>query len=154
NGTQRWYCRQCFLTYSESAPQVQRIFTDRQLALDKAATAIRCLMEGTSVRGACRLLRIGKHTLLELVLKLGRECKRFMERVISEVPCYSVQCDELWSFVYCKERTREREQFNEDACGDCYTWTAIERNTKLLLAYAVGKRDNATAMRFARNLRR
>jgi IS1 family transposase len=111
-------------------------------------------MEGASVRSTCRILRLGQSTLLTLLLQAGQGCEQFLNDMIVGVPCNSVQCDELWSFVYCKERTRERHGWNEDEIGDCYTWTAIDSCTKLMLTYAVGKRDNATAMEFVTRLRR
>ncbi len=63
-----------------------------------------------------------------------------------------MQCDEVWSFIYCKEKTRSRIGYNETV-GDCYTWTAIERNSKLLLAHHVGKRNAGSAMAFAKKVR-
>src|ERR1700730_7818552 len=153
NGTQRFYCRECRLTYSEQREQEPRIFADRQLTVDKASKAVRLLMEGTAIRAACPLLQVGKHTVLDLILRLGRGCERMMRQYIVGVPCQSIQCDELWSFVHCKQRTKERKGYHHEEIGDCYTWTSICRDSKLLLAYAVGKRDNATAMEFVRNLR-
>src|SRR5438445_13056185 len=93
NGTQRFLCRECRLTFSEQREQEPRIFADRQLTLEKAAKAIRLLMEGVAVRSVCRLLQIGKHTVLDLLLRLGRGCERMMEQTIVGVPCRSVQCD-------------------------------------------------------------
>jgi len=154
NGTRRFRCRECLITFSEERQQEPRVFEDRQLSMQKAATAIRVMMEGTSVSGTCRLLHLGKATLLDLLLQVGQGCERLMEETIVSVPCESIQCDELWSFIAMKEKTKIRKGYHWEEIGDCYTWTAIEKTTKLLLAYAVGRRDNATAMEFMRKLRR
>lgn len=122
--------------------------------MDKATQAISLLMEGTSLRSVCRLIRIGQHTLLDLLLRVGEGCERLSRQTIRDVRCSSVQCDELWSFVHCKEKTRLRKYAHVEEVGDCYTWTGIDPKTKLILAYAVGKRDNVTGMEFIRNLRR
>jgi IS1 family transposase len=53
----------------------------------------------------------------------------------------------------CKEKTRQLRGYPE-IVGDCYTWTALEKRSKFLLAYAVGKRDRTTGLTFARRLRR
>ena len=70
-----------------------------------------------------------------------------------DLAAIELELDELWSFVGMKEKTRQRNGIGEEY-GDCYTWTAIESRTKLLLAYAVGKRDGSTGMEFAGKLRR
>jgi IS1 family transposase/transposase-like protein len=154
NGTRRFFCRDCAITFSEKREQPERVFADRQLTIEKAGTAIKMLMEGTSLRGVCRILRIGQSTLLDFLLRLGKGCERLMGQAIFNLPVSSVQCDEIWSFVHCKEKTRIRKGYGEDEVGDCYTWTAIDSRTKLLLAYAVGKRDNNTAVDFVHKLRR
>jgi IS1 family transposase/transposase-like protein len=153
NGTQRFICRKCFLTFSERRDNAPRVFADRQLTMKKATRAIRLLMEGTSVRGACRLLGMAQHTLLDLLQRVGKGCERLQREIIRNVACNAIECDELWSFVWCREKTRIRKGYPEQQTGECYTWTAVESRTKLIMAYAVGKRDNATAMQFARNLR-
>jgi hypothetical protein len=76
-----------------------------------------------------------------------------MRTAIVGVPCESIQCDEVWSFVMCKEKTRQLRGYPE-IVGDSYTWTALEKRSKFLLAYAVGKRDRSTGLTFAHRLRR
>jgi transposase-like protein/IS1 family transposase len=154
NGTQRFVCRACKLTFSEPREQAPHIFADQQLTLEKATAAVRLLMEGASVRSTCRIVQLGQHTLLSLLLRVGMGCERLMHELIVAVPCYSVQCDELWSFVFCKQKTKDRRGYHADELGDCYTWTGLEPRSKLLLAYAVGKRDNLTGLEFVRRLRR
>ncbi len=81
-------------------------------------------------------------------------CRQLQDEIFCNVACERVECDEIWSFVWCKERTRINRGYRPDEVGDCYTWTAIEASTKLLLAYAIGKRDNATGVEFVQRLRR
>jgi IS1 family transposase/transposase-like protein len=151
-GNRRWYCRRCYITYSE--PRPPRPFGNQYLTMERATMAIHQLMEGCSVRGVCRMLGMGQHTLLRLLLNVGEGCQRLHEREVVGIRCTSIQCDELWSFIHCKERTRVELGYEPEDCGDCYTWTALEPETKLLLAYAIGKRDNATGVEFVRRLRR
>src|SRR5262249_16724061 len=63
-----------------------------------------------------------------------------------------VQADEIWGFVGCKEKTRQRRGYSEDM-GDCWCFTAIERTTKLILAFRIGKRTTETTQAFADDLR-
>jgi IS1 family transposase len=62
-----------------------------------------------------------------------------------------VQADEIWGFVYCKEKTRLRENWPDD-CGDAYCYVAFERHTKLVLAWHLGKRCPEDTCTFSRKL--
>jgi hypothetical protein len=66
---------------------------------------------------------------------------------ISNVPCKDVQADEIWRFIGKKERNK-RQEAHEDSLGDCYTWVAIERHTKFVLAFRIHGRI-AFGLRFA-----
>jgi len=61
--------------------------------------------------------------------------------------------DEVWSFVGCKEKTRIRRGYSEEF-GDCYTFTALERHTKLLITWHVGKRSQEDCLEFSHKLAR
>jgi transposase-like protein/IS1 family transposase len=149
-GNQRYQCPSCGKTFS--GPRARPLGKSR-LPFEKAILALRLLLEGNSVRSTERLTGIGKKAIIRMMVRAGQACERFMEKAIRDVPCENIQCDEVWSFVYCKEKTRNRLRYNETV-GDCYTFTAIERSTKLLLAYHVGKRDSEGTMAFAKKLRR
>ena len=51
----------------------------------------------------------------------------------------------------CKEKTRVHKGYSE-AVGDAYAFTAIDRHTKLLLAFHVGKRTHDDAQWFCNQL--
>jgi transposase-like protein/IS1 family transposase len=149
-GNQRFQCVHCKTTFSAPRP---RFLDEMRTPIDKAVQVLRLLLEGNSVRACERLTGLSKRAILRLIVLVGERCKRFFGSTILDVPCESVQCDEVWSFVHCKEKTRIRKGYGEEV-GDCYTWTAIDPSTKLLLAFTVGKRDADTAHQFARRLRR
>jgi len=149
NGSQRYHCSSCRVSFTDEST---RQADGRCLEQDKTILVLRLLLEGNGVRATERLTGVEKKTILRLVRSVGEQCDKFMRTAIVAVECESVQCDEVWSFVLCKERTRNLRGYPE-CVGDCYTWTALEKNTKLLLAYAVGKRDHSTGLTFARRLR-
>ena len=64
---------------------------------------------------------------------------RFLGRVIQGIAVEDVQADEVWAYVGCKEKTRERQNYAE-WFGDAYCFTAIERSTKLIITWHLGKR--------------
>jgi IS1 family transposase len=63
-----------------------------------------------------------------------------MDENIRGVVVEEVQLDEAWQFVYCKAKTAARKGLGQEV-GDSYLYTAIERNTKLMLTWHFGKRD-------------
>jgi transposase-like protein/IS1 family transposase len=138
-------CGKTFIDKPETAYGNLRI-TDRE-----AATVLSLLVEGMSIRAAERISGVDKNTICDLVLRVGEKCERFMAKAIVDVKADDIQCDEIWSYVGMKERNRINAFKNPDV-GDSWTWIGVERNTKLVLAYHVGDRDNFSAQRFLRKL--
>jgi IS1 family transposase len=62
-----------------------------------------------------------------------------------EIKSKRIQCDEIWSFVYAKEKNKPTGM--EDA-GDVWTWTAIDADTKLIVSWYVGNRDAESGSEF------
>jgi len=84
-----------------------------------------------------------------IAVDLGAACERFNDRVMRDLPCTEIQCDEVWAFVGCKQanvRSGERDR------GDCWTWIAIDRATKLIPAWYSGDRSAVSAYRFLMDL--
>src|SRR5688572_5006110 len=109
-----------------------------RIGLDQAAKVIELLCEGMSVRGTSRITGVAKGTILELLLYVGPKCDEYMQANIKNVFVDNVQVDEIWQYVFCKNATAKREKY-VGGCGDCYTFTAIERTTKLIVAWHMGR---------------
>ena len=94
-------------------------------------------------------------TVLELLLLVGPRCKAFLESKIQNVEVQDVQADEIWQFVYCKRRTAAKleDTGHGGRCGDSWCWTAVERHTKLVLAWHVGRRADEDCYAFCTKVR-
>jgi transposase-like protein/IS1 family transposase len=150
NGNPRKRCKLCGTSY------VDRKFTalgEMRIDLDKAAQAIGLLCEGMSVRAVCRLTGLNKQTVLRLVVRAGRGVAELSEQTIRGLTVAEVECDELWAFIYCKNRTAKTSDRGSDV-GDLYCYLGIDRNTKLILATAYGKRITETGAYFMHRLKR
>lgn len=112
---------------------------------------LRLLLEGNSVSSAERLTDVHHTTILKLLVLAGEKCERIMAAKIRNVEVRDVECDELWAFIG-KKQKRVRPEDDQNL-GDAYTFVAIERNTKLVLNIALGKRDQATTDIFIEGLR-
>ena len=53
-----------------------------------------------------------------------------------------VQCDEMWGYVGMKEKQKGRERQEVAYARGAYTFVALERNSKLVLAWHLGRRTS------------
>ena len=146
DGQQRYRCSECNRTFSEPKP-LAGLATD----LKTAAFALSMLLEGTSIRATSRLTGLDKNTVIRLMVQAGRQCYQFLADTMQNLRVSDIQCDEVWSFVGKKERTAFFDGSGE-GCGDAYAFTAIDRNTKLLFCFHVGRRTAEDATLFADKL--
>ncbi len=147
-GNQRYRCSQCSKTFQDHQPKP---LDDMRLPLDKAVLVLRMLVEGTSVRSVERITNVHRDTILRLLVLAGEKCEKLMGRLIRNVTVKDVQADEIWGFVGKKEKAKEPG--DDPMFGDAYTFVAIERHSKLVLNFALGKRNQATTDAFIEGLR-
>jgi IS1 family transposase len=110
------------------------------------------LVEGNSIRATCRMTGVSKNTVAKLLTDLGLVCSIHQDRVMRDLPCERIQCDEIWSFVGMKQKNVPDEKIGEFGYGDVWTWVAIDADTKLVPSYRVGSRDIADAREFIADL--
>jgi IS1 family transposase len=122
-----------------------------QLSQDQRARVIACLCEGNSLRSTVRLTGVHRTTIQNLLVELGRVCSEYQDKAFRNLTCKRLQCDEVWSFVGCKEKNVTMEK-KAKGQGDCWTWTAIDADTKLIPAWFVGTRDGGAAYHFMHDL--
>lgn len=109
---------------------------------------ISALVEGNSINSTVRMTGISKPTILKLLAELGEACKAFHDREVRDLPARRIQCDEVWAFCHCKQKNVKPELEGVFGIGDVWTWTAIDADTKLMVAWAIGTRDGGYAAEF------
>ena len=124
-----------------------------KLSRDKRILIIRCLVEGMSVRATARTADVSKNTVNRLLVQAGKVCGEYQAEVLRELPCVRIQVDEIWSFIYAKERNVPRAKAAPPAAGDVWTWTAMCADTKLVPSWQVGDRSGHTAIDLMDDLR-
>jgi len=125
-----------------------------RIGTSKAAQIVRCMVEGVGIRGTARLAGVCKDTVLDFLGVIGHRCRLFLEDAIVNVPVRDVQADELWSFVYCKDKTRKELSLPIALFGDKYCFVGMERHHKLVLAWHIGSRDFGGGREFLLKLSR
>ncbi len=150
NGTLRFRCPKCGKTFSE-ARDAQ--LGNMSLPAEKVLSILNLFIEGTSVRSTERLTRVHRDTILKVLVAAGEKCEKLMGQLIVNVPVKDVECDEIWGFIQKKEGHKGPEEAHDNSIGDAYCFVAIERHTKLVLNFALGRRDTATTQIFIEGLR-
>lgn len=123
-----------------------------RLSLKDRAGILACLVEGNSIRSTCRLTGAAKGTVTKLLADVGSACSDFQSAVLRDLPCRKIQCDEIWSFCYAKEKNVPAEHQGQLGYGDVWTWTAICADTKLAVSWLVGRRDAQYANAFVADI--
>ena len=116
------------------------------------AKVLNILVEGMGINAACRITGVSKSAVLKLLADVGEACAAYQDRVMRNLKCKRLQCDEIWAFCYSKERNVKTNKRQVEGAGDVYTWTAIDADTKLIPCWYVGARDAWSANDFMRDL--
>ncbi len=125
-----------------------------RLGTEKRAQIVGCLVEGMSVRATTRITGAAKNTITKLVVDLGEACADYQDRELVNLPCKTIQCDEIWNFVYAKAKNVPVERRGEPGVGDVWTWIAIDADSKLVPSWFVGSRTAEDGFLFMMDLHR
>ena len=123
-----------------------------KLSTARRAQIVRSLVEGNSIRATVRMTGASKNTVVKLLVDLGTACEAYQDRVMRNLTCRRLQCDEVWSFCHAKEKNVPEDHRGEFGYGDVWTWTAIDADTKLVPTWFVGKRTAVDAADFIGDL--
>lgn len=123
-----------------------------RLSVEKRAQILNCLVEGNSMRATSRLCDVSINTVTKLLVDVGSACWRYQDQVMRDLPCTKIQCDEIWSFCYSKEKNVPESRKGEYGMGDVWTWTAICADTKLVPVFMCGNRGYDTAKYFVQEI--
>jgi IS1 family transposase len=110
------------------------------------------LVDGNSMRAASRMADVSINTVTKLLVDVGTACGEYQDKTLRNLPCKRIQCDEIWSFCYAKEKNVSPEKKGILGYGDVFTWTALCADTKLVPSFLVGRRDAALAKLFIDDL--
>ncbi len=121
------------------------------LSKESKIRVVFALAEANSIRSIERMTGIHRDTVMRLGTQTGEACARLLDTKMRNITAKRIQVDELWGFVKKKEH-RLSERDNRYRMGDQYTFVALDADTKLVVAYMVGKRTAQTAYYFIKDL--
>ena len=92
------------------------------------------------------------NTVAKLLEEAGRTCEAFHDKTVHNVRSKRVQCDEIWSFVHAKAKNVPSAKAAPEGAGDCWTWTALDADSKLIISFDCGGRDASYANDFMQDV--
>ena len=119
-----------------------------KLPLKTRAMILNLLCEGSSMRAIARLTGASFNTISKLLIDAGEACAAYHDENVRNVKAARVQCDEIWTFTYAKQKNAETAKAAPTDAGDTWTWTALDADSKLIVSYLVGGRDAEYANTF------
>jgi IS1 family transposase len=123
-----------------------------RLTREKQRQIVAALVEGNSIRATCRMTGVAKNTVVKLLVDLGKACFEYQDKALRNLPCKRLQCDEIWSFCYAKEKNVPSDKKGRFGFGDVWTFTSLCAETKLVPSWHIGNRDIANATLFMKDL--
>lgn len=119
-----------------------------RLTFEKRRQILHLMVEGNSIRGIARLVDVSPVTVLRYLELAGEACMGHHDKAVRGVKANRVECDEIWSFNYCKRANLAKAKAAPEGAGDAWTWTAIDADSKLIVSYLIGGRDAGAAQDF------
>ena len=125
-----------------------------RLSITDRARILGMLVEGNSLRATSRLADVSINTVTKLLVDLGSACERYQQENLCNLPCKRIQCDEIWSFCYAKQKNVPADKQGQFGYGDVWTWTALCADTKLICCWQIGTRGASSAYALMHDLAR
>lgn len=150
NGSQRFRCSQCKTSYTEAQ---SKPLGEMTISMGKATLAIQMLIEGNSIRATERITGLHRDTICRLLVLAGEKAERIMAKQVRNMKPSDIECDEIWGYVGKKEGHLTIDEAENEGLGDSYCFVAVDRNTKMVLNFALGKRNQLTTNVFIEGLR-
>lgn len=115
-----------------------------KLSPEKRASVLSCLIEGNSIASTSRMTGAAKMTVLSLIAEVGKACVRFHDSQVRYLSSRFIQCDEVWSFCFAKEKNVPVGERGKGK-GSIWTWTALDSDSKLMVSWLMSDRSQAAA---------
>jgi IS1 family transposase len=124
-----------------------------RLSSEKRAAILGMMVEGNSLRATTRMAGCSINTVSKLLLDIGEACASYQDEHLRDLSCKTIEADEIWSFVYSKQKNVPEELKGMFGVGDVWTWTALCADTKLIASWYVGGRQVEDAEAFMLDLK-
>jgi len=116
-----------------------------KLPLETRAKILNLLVEGSSLRSIARIVDVSINTVTKLLVDAGTVAAAYHDQNVRGLQTRRLQCDEIWSFCYAKEKNVAKAKAAPELAGDVWTWTALDAESKMIVSWEIGNRDAVSA---------
>jgi IS1 family transposase/transposase-like protein len=142
---QRFECLKCGTSFSDKQP-----LDNLRVDFKQACTVLNMLSEGIGIRAVSRLTGLHQQTVLNVLARAGSKAGRFLDTTVRNVQPESVQADEMFCFVGCKDRANlTHDPFR----GSQYLFLAMDSKSKLIISHVIGQRTVSNTTRLLNDLK-
>jgi len=124
-----------------------------KLSINRQTQIIKVLCEGNSIRSTARITDTAINTVVKLLREVGAACLEYQDNTLRNLSCQRVECDEIWSFCYAKQKNVPRDKYGQFGYGDVWTFVALDADTKLVPSWLVGMREPESALEFLKDVK-
>lgn len=124
------------------------------LSMEEKTKIIRVLVEGCSIRSVERLTGHHRDTIMRLLVEAGRKAELVLNSKIKDIKAGHIQIEEVWTFVGKKNKRLQLEELANGELGSQFVFVAMDRDTKLIPSFNLGKREIKTVVPFIKDLKR
>jgi IS1 family transposase len=122
------------------------------LPIEKQVQILNSLVEGCSVRSTARLVGVEHKTVLRVLLRAGKRCRRLLDEKMRNIRSRFIQVDEMHGYVQVRQKNLNPTRHDEITMGEQYVFIAIDSETKLIPSFVVGKRNAENAYGLMKDL--
>jgi IS1 family transposase len=142
---QRYQCNRCGKTFSDKQP-----LDGLRVDFKQACNVVHLLCEGMGIRAIARFTQLDQKTILRILEMTGEKCARLLDEKVRNVTSQFVQVDEVHGFVYSKAQNTE---IGDVERGEQFTYLSMDKDSKLIINWRVGKRNGENTLAFMQDLK-
>ena len=150
NQHQMYRCKWCGERFSETRGTV---FFGLKTPQETVYRALHCLCENMGIRATARVFGVKPDTILLWLRRAGEHCEKVSAYLMRNLHVEQAQLDELWTFVFKKNKTLSAWEKLHSEYGDTWVWTAIDPTHKLVLSLVVGEHKEEEAVTLLQKLK-
>ena len=104
------------------------------------------------MRAITRACDVHLDTVTKLLVDAGEACMAYHDEHVRGLHSKRIQVDEIWAFVYAKEKNVPHAKKAPYGAGDAWTWLALDADHKVMVSWVVGPRTGDSAWELMQDL--
>lgn len=142
-GGGRWRVLRCSTCRAEFSERKGSALWGTRMAPDRVEAIASHLKEGGGIRSTARLVGASKTGVTSVAIRIGLHAHALHDERVRGLVVREAQFDEKWAFVEKKQKNCDDSKPEDAKAGDQWDHTAIDVESRFVVAVVVGKRDSS-----------